>query len=68
MKWERRRARYVLDEAEDRMSVAAGRELVMDDAWSRPGGEDVACAAAPPTNLPRTKAMLARRARPELRA
>ena len=41
------------------MSVTAGRELVMDDAWSRPGGEDVACAAAPPTNFARTQALLA---------
>ena len=46
---ERRRERDVLDEAEGRMPVAAGRELVMDDACARPGGEDIACAAAPPT-------------------
>src|SRR5690606_12576510 len=40
------------NEAEGRMPGAAGRELVMDDACDRPGGEDVACTAAPRPSSP----------------
>src|SRR5690606_29086229 len=64
---ERRRERDVLDEAEGRMPVAAGRELVMDDACARPGGEDIACAASPPTKATETTRCLPK-ARQEIRA